>query len=69
MALLRCANCGGVGAGPLLALRRQPRKENLLGVKWTEWMFPSLVARAVYRKFAPRPKEVDSQASRTAYYR
>jgi hypothetical protein len=43
----------------IMVLRKGPIQKGMFGVHWTQWFFPSLVARAVYRRFGPTPHNMD----------
>lgn len=41
-----------------MGLQKHPvGKTSRLGVKWTQWLFPSMVISAIYRKFFKRPED------------
>ena len=37
-----------------MAIKRHPKRNNFLGVHWTQWPWPSMVAKAIYRRYGPR---------------
>ena len=37
-----------------MAIKRHPKRNNIIGVHWTQWPWPSMVARAIYRRYGPR---------------
>jgi len=46
------------------ALRRHPNRKTFIGVHWTQWPWPGMVATAIYRKYGPKPDPNSGEAYR-----
>jgi hypothetical protein len=50
-----------------MGVRREP-KNNFLGVHWTQWPWPSLFVRAIFRRFVRRPNDAASEYRRSVLF-
>ena len=46
-------------------LRKGPKRNAFLGVHWTQWPWPSMVARAIWRRYMPKPADATSPFRKT----